>query len=158
MWQLHPLVFIAAAAGLILAALAVFGSVRRDYRVKGRLSPMVSGVQFGFFCVYALFSYVFLDSRVSSVRTTGGLFLLSIILMSAGFAAVLFSMPALGRRSFGHEVGFAYVQFATCLTPSFGSTISFSGIPVNYRAVLYRRRCSICLGKTNSRATPYRGC
>jgi protein-S-isoprenylcysteine O-methyltransferase Ste14 len=105
MWQLHPLVFIFIAIGLLLVALAVFTRVRIDYRMKGRLSPMVSSIQFGYFYAYALSSYVFLDSRISNIRTTGGQFLLSIILMSIGFAVVLFSMPALGRRSFGREVG-----------------------------------------------------
>lgn len=105
MWQLHPLVFIVVALGLLLIALAVFAIVGRDYRMKGRLSPAVSAIQFGYFCVYAAFSYVFLDSRISNVRTSGWQFPLSIILMGVGFAAVLFSMPALGRRSFGRETG-----------------------------------------------------
>ena len=105
MWQLHPLVFISIAIGLLLVALAVFTSVREDYRNKERLSPMCSSIQFAYFCVYALCSYVFLDSRISNISTTGGQFLVSIILMSVGFAAVLLSMPALGRRSFGREIG-----------------------------------------------------
>ena len=105
MWQLHPLVFTFVALGLLLMAYAVFAIVRRDYRMKGHLSPIVSVIQLGYFCAYAVCSYVFLDSRISNIRTTGGPFPLSIILMSVGFAAVLFSMPALGQRSFGREAG-----------------------------------------------------
>jgi len=108
MWQFHPLVFILIAAGLLLVACAVFTWVRADYRQKGRLSPLVSSLQFGYFCVYALCSYIFLDSRTSNIRTAGWQFLLALILMSVGFGAVLFSMPVLGRRSFGREVGRLY--------------------------------------------------
>jgi protein-S-isoprenylcysteine O-methyltransferase Ste14 len=105
MWQFHPLVFILIAIGLLLVALAVFTRVRIDYRIKRRLSPVVSSIQTGYFCAYALCSYVFLDSRIANIRTSGWQFLLSIILMGAGFGVVLFSMPVLGRRSFGHEIG-----------------------------------------------------
>lgn len=105
MWRLHPLVLIFVALGLFLMALAVFAMVRRDYRVKAHLSPLVSVLQVGYFCTYAVCSYVFLDSRISNIRTTGAQFPLAIVLMGAGFAAVLFSMPALGRRSFGREAG-----------------------------------------------------
>jgi protein-S-isoprenylcysteine O-methyltransferase Ste14 len=105
MWQLHPLVFILVALGLVLTALAVFAMVGRDYRMKGHLSPTVSVLQVGYSCAYAVCSYVFLDSRISNIRTTGAQFPLSILLMGTGLAAVLFSMSALGRRSFGREAG-----------------------------------------------------
>lgn len=90
---------------LLATAFFVFARVRSDYRGYGRLSCPVAILQVGFFCMYALSSYVFLDSRLSRVNAAGLLFLLALILMLAGFLMVLFSMPFLGRRSFGTEVG-----------------------------------------------------
>jgi protein-S-isoprenylcysteine O-methyltransferase Ste14 len=57
------------------------------------------------FCVYALCSYVFLDARFSHVNTDGLPFPLAVAFMVIGFLVVVFSMPFLGRRSFGMEIG-----------------------------------------------------
>jgi len=92
-------------AGLLALAFWVFGRVRADYRALGRLSPFTAVIQTGYFCVYALCSYAFLDSRLAYIRISGALLGLAIALMVAGFVIVLFSMPFLGRRSFGHETG-----------------------------------------------------
>lgn len=92
-------------AALLAAAFLVFARVRKDYRVHGRLSRPVAILQTGYFCVYALASYAFLDSRWSHVSTVGLLFPLALALMILGFLIVVFSMPFLGRRSFGREVG-----------------------------------------------------
>ncbi len=92
-------------AALLAAAFFVFARVRSDYRAHSRLSHPVAVLQTGFFAVYALASYAFLDSRFSHVSTAGWLFPLAIVLMALGFLAVVFSMPFLGRRSFGREVG-----------------------------------------------------
>jgi len=92
-------------AALLAAAFFVFARVRSDYRAHGRLSRPIAILQSGFFCVYAISSYIFLDSRFSQVDTAGWLFPLAILLMLAGFLVILFSMPFLGRRSFGMEVG-----------------------------------------------------
>jgi protein-S-isoprenylcysteine O-methyltransferase Ste14 len=92
-------------AALLAAAFYVFARVRADYRTCGRLTRPVAILQVTYFCVYALCSYIFLDSRLSHIRTDGALFALALILMAIGFLLVLISMPFLGRRSFGYEVG-----------------------------------------------------
>jgi len=127
---------------LLVAALAagafwVFARVRADYRARGRLSRPVAILQVGYFCVYALSSYAVLDSRLPHVRTAGPLFPAAIVLMILGALLVLLSMPFLGRRSFGQEVGglhtaglyrfsrnpqlvggFLFILGYTCLWPS----------------------------------------
>lgn len=105
MFQLSALVKILLLAALLAAAYFVFARVRSDYRLHGRLSPPVAILQTGYFCLYALSSYIFLDSRLSHVKAAGPLFALAVVLMLAGFLMVLFSMPSLGRRSFGMQVG-----------------------------------------------------
>jgi protein-S-isoprenylcysteine O-methyltransferase Ste14 len=101
-----------SSAGFLLVLVAllgsvfwVFGRVRQNYRVHGKLTPSVTFLQTGFFVVYALCSFVFLDSRLSQIRADGALFLLSCGLMLVGFTVVILSMPFLGRVSFGGEVG-----------------------------------------------------
>ncbi len=105
MVQLDPLVIILIAAGLLALAVIVFNRVRKDYRELGRLSPLVSWIQLGFFVAYACSSYLFLDSRLDAVSATGWLLGAAILLLAVGFVLVLFTMPILGQRSFGHEVG-----------------------------------------------------
>jgi protein-S-isoprenylcysteine O-methyltransferase Ste14 len=90
---------------LLAAAFFVFTKVRSEYQLHGRLSRSVAILQTGYFCVYALCSYVFLDSRLSHVNATGLFFPIAVALMIVGFLVVIFSMPFLGRRSFGMEVG-----------------------------------------------------
>lgn len=92
-------------AALLAAAFFVFARVRSDYRAYGKLSRPVAILQVGYFCAYALASYAFLDSRLSHVNTSGLLFPLALVLMVIGFLIVLFSMPFLGRRSFGEAIG-----------------------------------------------------
>src|SRR5512136_692502 len=92
-------------AALLAAAIVVFAQVRSNYRAHNRLSRPVAILQVVYFCVYALASYAFLDSRLSQVNTVGLLFPLALVLMTAGFLLVVFSMPFLGQRSFGREVG-----------------------------------------------------
>ncbi len=102
---LNPLASLLLLTALLLAAFFVFARVRSDYRTHGQLSRPAAILQTGYFCVYALCSYLVLDARLSHVRTAGPLFPLAITLMLLGLLAVLFSMPFLGRRSFGQEVG-----------------------------------------------------
>ncbi len=102
---LDDLISLLLLAALLVAAFLVFARVRVDYRVHGRLSRPVAILQTGFFCVYALASYAFLDSRLSHVNTVGLLFPLALVLMILGFLMVVFSMPFLGQLSFGREVG-----------------------------------------------------
>jgi len=92
-------------AGLLAAAFFVFSRVRLDYRQHGRLTRPVAVLQTGWFCVYALCSYIFLDSRFSHIRISGPLLYFAVLCMSAGVLIVALSMPFLGRRSFGVQVG-----------------------------------------------------
>jgi protein-S-isoprenylcysteine O-methyltransferase Ste14 len=92
-------------AALLAGAFFVFARVRSDYRVHGKLSRPIAILQVGFFCAYALSSYAFLDSRLSHVSTAGLLFPIALVLMIIGFLIVVLSMPFLGQRSFGREVG-----------------------------------------------------
>lgn len=105
MFHLNALAILLLLAALLVAASFVFARVRSDYRAYGRLSPPVATLQTGFFFVYALSSYIFLDSRLSQINTRGLIFPLALLLMLAGFLIVLFSMPFLGCHSFGMEAG-----------------------------------------------------
>jgi protein-S-isoprenylcysteine O-methyltransferase Ste14 len=92
-------------AALLAAAFLVFARVRSDYQARGRLSRPIAILQVAYFCVYALSSYVFLDSRLSHINAGGLLFPLALVLVTLGLLLVLLSMPFLGQRSFGREVG-----------------------------------------------------
>jgi len=102
---LNPSISLLLLAVLLAGAYFVFWRVRLDYTRFGKLSRPVAILQVAYFFLYALASYAFLDSRLSQVDTAGALFLPALILMGAGLLFVLFSMPFLGRRSFGQEVG-----------------------------------------------------
>lgn len=91
--------------GLLAAAFFVFARVRSDYQTDGKLSRAVAFLQTGYFCIYALCSYIFLDSRFSQVNTSGVFFPIAVTFLAIGFLIVIFSMPFLGRQSFGREVG-----------------------------------------------------
>lgn len=91
-------------AALLAAAIFVFARVSSDYRAHGRLTRPIAVLQVTYFCAYSLASYAFLDSRLSQIKV-GGLLLLALTLMVIGFLLVLFSMPFLGQRSFGREIG-----------------------------------------------------
>jgi len=92
-------------AALLVATFYVFVRVRQDYQAHGRLSRPVAVLQVGYFCAYAFSSYAFLDSRLTQANTVGLLFPLALVLMVVGFLLVVFSMPFLGQRSFGRQVG-----------------------------------------------------
>ena len=92
-------------AALLAAAFLVFARVMKDYRVHGRLSRPVAILQTGFFCVYALASYAFLDSRLSHVSTVGLLFPLALALMILGFLMSSFRCLFWAGDYLGREVG-----------------------------------------------------
>jgi protein-S-isoprenylcysteine O-methyltransferase Ste14 len=92
-------------AALFAAAFIVFARVRADYQLHGRLSRPIAVLQTGYFCVYALCSYGFLDSRFSHIQAKGWFLSLAAAFMVIGFLMVVFSMPFLGCQSFGREVG-----------------------------------------------------
>ena len=93
------------AAGLLAGAAWVFRLVRRDYVVRRSLSRDVAWLQTGYFCLYALASYIFLDARLATISPRGIVFGLAVVLSLTGLVIDLLSMPFLGRRSFGAEIG-----------------------------------------------------
>lgn len=103
--QLDPLSAFLLAGGLLAFATFVFARVRSDYRASGSLTRPTAVLQTGFFFVYAFSSYLFLDARLTAVSAVGGLLVLALVLMTAGLSIVLSSMPFLGKRSFGREIG-----------------------------------------------------
>lgn len=103
--QLDPILALGIAGGLLLLAYYVFARVRSDYGTHGKLTQLVAILQTGFFFIYALCSYLFLDSRLTSITNDALLLGFAIFLMVAGLLVVLLSMPFLGRRSFGAETG-----------------------------------------------------
>jgi protein-S-isoprenylcysteine O-methyltransferase Ste14 len=103
--HLSPLVALLLAGSLLAGALLVFRRVRADYATRQSLSRPVAILQTGYFCLYAVLSYVFLDARLSSISGRGALFVPALFLICAGLGIVLLSMPFLGRRSFGEETG-----------------------------------------------------
>jgi protein-S-isoprenylcysteine O-methyltransferase Ste14 len=103
--NLDPPIALLLAFGLLLLAIYAFARVRSDYRQKGKLTRWVSILQTGFFYVYAFSSYLFLDSRLTAVTSSGILLALAVLLMLVGLTVVLLSMPFLGKRSFGAQVG-----------------------------------------------------
>lgn len=93
-----------ALAILLGAALAVFARIAAEYRTRGKLSRSAAVLQTGYFIVYVLSSYAFLDSGLPHIVITGALLGTSLALMVAGILLVGLSMPFVGRQSFGNEV------------------------------------------------------
>jgi len=85
-------------SALLIAALAVFAGVARDYRLRGHLSRPVMALQTGYFCVYARCAYASVDSRLLDVHVRGPLPAAAILLMVLGALICALSMPFLGRR------------------------------------------------------------
>lgn len=108
--QLGPIAAVVIAGGLLLFAFYVFTQVRSDYRARGMLTRPVAVLQTGYFIIYALCSYLFLDSRLTAIASKGLLLGFAGLLMIAGLSVVLLSMPFLGRRSFGAEVGQLHIK------------------------------------------------
>ena len=108
--HLDPLIALLIASGILLLAFYVFARVRSDYCGKGMLTRQVAILQTGFFVVYATSSYLFLDSRLTVIASTGITLAIAVTLMIAGFLVVLLSMPFLGGRSFGTQVGQLYTN------------------------------------------------
>lgn len=92
-------------AALLVAAHIVFVQVRSDYRNYRKLRKTTAALQTAYFCVYALSSYIFLDSSLANLNKDGIFFPAALVLMTIGFLGVVFSMPFLDWRSFGHQVG-----------------------------------------------------
>jgi protein-S-isoprenylcysteine O-methyltransferase Ste14 len=99
------MIIIPIAVLLVVLMLYVFDRVREDYRRLGKLSPRIALFQTGFFAVYAVASYAFLDSRLALIHVDAWYFPVAMGLLGFGLAIVLMSMPFLGQKSFGAVVG-----------------------------------------------------
>ena len=102
---LSTLFRLALFAVLLAGAFLVFGRVRSEYRARGALSRPTASLQVAFLCAYAFSSYAFLDARLSQVKTSGLFFAIALVLMGLGLLMIVLSMPFLGKRSFGEEIG-----------------------------------------------------
>lgn len=102
--QVQPTLALVIAAGLLATAFIVFARVRADYATHGRLSRPVMVLQTGYFCLYALSSYLFLDARLSRISARGLLLAVAILLMALGVIVFLLAVPMIGRKSFTGEV------------------------------------------------------
>ena len=91
--------------GLLATAYFVFDRVCLDYARRGKLSRTMAALQTGYFFIYALSSYAFLDSNLLRIQVRGICLFLAVLLMVVGVLTVLASMPILGQRSFGEQVG-----------------------------------------------------
>lgn len=87
--RLDPIAAIAIASGLFFLAFCVFARVRFDYRGRGLLTRPVAALQTGYFFIYALCSYLFLDSRLTAIASSGVLLGFAVLLMMAGLSVVL---------------------------------------------------------------------
>jgi protein-S-isoprenylcysteine O-methyltransferase Ste14 len=103
--QLVPFHALLFTGGLLILAKIIFSKVRSDYVTRGALSKPVAIIQTSYFFVYAFSSYLFLDSRLNAIRPRGLVLVFIVLLMLIGLLIVLFSMPILGRRSFGSTIG-----------------------------------------------------
>ena len=81
------------------------GLIQNIREAAKRAGKPVAIIQTAFFAVYAFASYLFLDARLTAISCPGILLPVALLLMAAGLALVLLSMPFLGRRSFGMQTG-----------------------------------------------------
>ena len=90
-------VYLITALLLIVVALVVFRIfVRRDYERKGRLTRFSGFLQLLLFSLHVLSSYVYLDPRLSHIRTDSPLFVPAIACMVAGLVLLALAMGGLG--------------------------------------------------------------
>lgn len=90
-------VYVITALLLLAAAYVVFRIfVCRDYRRKGRLTPFSIILQILLFFLHALSSYLYLDSKLSNIRTDSALYIMAIVCMAAGLVLFALAMTNLG--------------------------------------------------------------
>jgi protein-S-isoprenylcysteine O-methyltransferase Ste14 len=87
---------------LLVAAVLVFGRVRRDYQTSGKLTPFATFLEVLIFFLHGSASYAFLDSNLSHINKASPLFSLSILCMLIGVVLVAIAM---GRLGMGESVG-----------------------------------------------------
>jgi protein-S-isoprenylcysteine O-methyltransferase Ste14 len=100
MMEIFPVVVVSAL--LLVAAVIIFGRVRRDYRASGKLTPLSTFLEVLIFFLHGSASYAFLDSNLSHINQASPLFFLSILCMLAGVVLVAIAM---GRLGMGESVG-----------------------------------------------------
>jgi protein-S-isoprenylcysteine O-methyltransferase Ste14 len=96
---------VVVSALLLAAAALIFGRVRRDYRVTGKLTPFSTFLEVLIFFLHGSASYAFLDSNLAHVNTASPLFFLSVLCMLVGLVLVVIAMGRLGMDvSVGQQV------------------------------------------------------
>lgn len=90
---------------LLVAAVLVFGRVRRDYQTSGKLTPFSTFLEVLIFFLHGSASYAFLDSNLSHINRASPIFFLSIPCMLVGVVLVAVAMGRLGMvESVGQQV------------------------------------------------------
>ncbi len=98
------MVLLVVSIALVMAAFLFFARVRSDYRIHGKLSPLSAFLQTAILCLYAVASYIYLDSSLGRINTASPLFAVSILLIVTGLVTVLAAMGKLGwGETFGKE-------------------------------------------------------
>lgn len=76
--------------------------VPRDYRTRGRLSPIITFLQALLFFVYGGFPYIYLPENWPATEVSGYLYYVGLFLLLAGLVLLLYGMVQLGiLRSLG---------------------------------------------------------
>jgi len=96
---------------LVAVLLPVFGAfvfrrLSRDYVRLGQLTRTGTVLQVGLFTLHGASSYVFLDSRLSTMDTSSPLFGFALLLVCGGLILLLSTMGSFGiKRAVGQEPG-----------------------------------------------------
>jgi len=88
-----------AAIVLPIGAALAFRRVGQDYDRLGRLTPFSTLLQILVFATHGIASYLFLDSRLSTVDTSSPLFGFAVILIAGGLVMLLTTMGHLGHKT-----------------------------------------------------------
>ena len=93
-----------AAVLLPIVAALVFRRLAGDYGRHGRLTKTSTALQIALFVLHGASSYVFLDSRLSTIDTGNPLFGFALVLIGGGIVLLLSTIGRFGlRRAVGQE-------------------------------------------------------
>jgi len=99
-------VYAITAVLLLVAGYVVFRFfVHRDYRNRGRLSPLSSFLQLLLFFLHGMSAYVYMDVTFRRIRTDSPLFIPAMVCIVVGLVLMLIAMSRLGAgQVFGVKV------------------------------------------------------